>query len=195
MDSDEPKIEPSDSTEPDAADTTDYNKLYEDLQAQFHESYALSQKLFLTERAQRQTLYHYKRRVDALLDYIGDLEGRDPDFQQPMVEENQLIDIINKKPHLKDTLAPLLEIITGPAPREVPLKQRYNVDLATEEMIPDIINDELDSAELNPQDTEMWVRRNYSYLVVSKFRPLDIRGKGVREYVDLPLLKKKRKVN
>lgn len=170
-------------------DSIDYNRLYEELQAQFHESYAISQKLFLTERTQRQALYYHKRRIDALLDYLGELE----EDKEPEHDRNQILNIIQKKPHLEETLLPLLDIESGKPPSQIPLKQAYNIDLATEEMIPGIANDELDSAELNPQNTEMWVRRNYSYLVVSKFKPLDIRARGVREYLDVPLQKKKRR--
>lgn len=182
---------------PQDVDDTDYGKIYEDLQRQFFEVFALSQKLAVTEKAQRQTLYNYRRKIDALLDYSAELDGvEEENLDQPLVIDTEKINaIIQGNPKLGETLAPLLKIAENENPNEIEFKKSYAVNLAVDELIPDIRQDELDTVEVNPQETEMWVRRNYPHLVVSRFKPIEIRGKDVREYSD-PLTqmnKKKRR--
>lgn len=166
---------------------TDYNQIYELLQARFNKSYALSQKLFVTEKTQRQTLYHYKRRVNALLDVLRDIEGESAaNIDEPLnIDHDRLALLVTWQPELKECLQTALDISDGSmTPSQIPLKRSYGVNLAVDEMIPELPNDELDTIELNPQDTDMWIRRHFLHLVVSKFRPAEIRAKGVREYVD-----------
>lgn len=184
---------------PQEVDDTDYGKVYEELQLHFHEVYTVSQRLAVTEKAQRQTLYSYRRKIDALLDYMAELEGRDEEpIEQPLdLDSRRIEEILQKKPELKLTLEPLLQIAQNELPANIKFKKSYNANLAVDELIPDIRQDELDTVEVNPQETEMWVRRNYPHLVVSKFKPVEIRGKDVREYNDPNLLapKKKRRTN
>ncbi|GEQ70736.1 hypothetical protein JCM33374_g4415 [Metschnikowia sp. JCM 33374] len=172
----------------------DYNQIYEELQQRFNQSYAISQKLFIAEKTQRQTLYHYKRRLNALLDVLQDIEGDSTDIDEPLaIDTTRLSSIVAWRPELAQDLNPVLQMASDDLPSQIPLKRSYGVNLAVDEMIPEIPNDELDSIELNPHDTDMWTRRNFMHLVVSKFRPAEIRARGIKEYVDSSSLGSKRK--
>ncbi|SGZ56708.1 CIC11C00000001448 [Sungouiella intermedia] len=183
---------PHDSPEPE--EEIDYSKIYDALQERFNKVYSISQKLFVTEKTQRQTMYHYKRRNDAILDLLNELEDDEEISDEPLsIDEDKISQIIAAKPDLADVLDPVMKIASGQDPATIKVKDSYNVDLAVIEAIPDMVNDELDTVEVNPQDTEMWTRRNYAHLVLSKFKPVEIRGKGVREYINSPTLNTKRK--
>lgn len=171
----------------------DYNKIYEGLQERFNKAYAISQKLFITEKTQRQTLYNYKRQNNAILDFLAQLEEVDDDLDQPLeIDHNRIANLISLNSDLHQKLAPLLQMASEP-PQNVQLGGSYNVELTVNEMIPELVCDELDTVEVNPQDTEMWTRRNYSHLVLSKFKPVEVRSKGVREYIDSASLNTKRR--
>lgn len=178
-------------------DHVNYNKIYEQLQERFHKAYSLSQKLFITEKAQRQALYHSKRKNLALLEILRDVEKYEEAYDDlPLQIDSARIErLIEAKPFLKNTLEPLIRMGHHAPAATIELKPSYPVNLAVDEAIPEVENDELDSVELNPQETEMWNRRNFSHLVVSKFKPVEIRTKGVREYVDSPASSKRRKAN
>lgn len=194
MDSVKSESEPSAVPEQqiDKFDESDYSKIYEDLQEKFNKAFALSQKLFITDKTQRQTLYYYKRRNDAILDFLTDVD--DDGIEQLFeIDNERLANLVAMSPDLAQILSPLQQISSNEAPETVLLKELIHADLPVYEMIPDTVNDELDTVEVNPQDTDMWIRRNYAHLVISKFKPLEIRGKGVREYVDAPNLGGKRK--
>lgn len=189
----QPATEPTqDSHKPE--EEIDYNKIYEGLQERFNKVYSISQKLFVTEKTQRQTMYYYKRRNDALLDLLSEMEEESETDDLPMtIDGDRISQIISDNPDLTEILTPVLEMSSGQDPATIKMKESYNVDLAVVEAIPDMVNDELDTVEVNPQDTEMWTRRNYAHLVLSKFKPVEIRGKGVREYINSPTLNTKRK--
>lgn len=182
---------PQESQEPD--EEIDYSKIYDDLQEHFNKVYSISQKLFVTEKTQRQTLYYYKRRNDALLDLLSEMED-DYETDDPLnIYGDRISQIISAKPELAELLSPVSQIASGQDPATIKMKDSYNVNLAVVEAIPDTVIDEVDTVEVNPQDTEMWTRRNYAHLVISKFKPVEIRGKGVREYINSPTLNNKRK--
>lgn len=189
----QPATEPTqDSHKPE--EEIDYNKIYDGLQERFNKVYSISQKLFVTEKTQRQTMYYYKRRNDALLDLLSEMEEEIEIDDLPMtIDGDRISQIISDNPDLTEILSPVSEMASGQDPATIKMKDSYNVDLAVVEAIPDIVNDELDTVEVNPQDTEMWTRRNYAHLVLSKFKPVEIRGKGVREYINSPTLNTKRK--
>lgn len=171
----------------------DYSKVYEELLAQFNQAYLMSQKMFITEKTQRQTLYYYKRRNNALLDFLAKLDEDERIAATTDLDLQRINSVIAKKPELLETLTPLLQMASSLNHDDIQLKESYNVGLAVDEIIPELVGDELDIAEVNPQDTEMWTRRNYSHLVVSKFKPVEIRSKGVREYTEPPSLNNKRR--
>lgn len=173
----------------------DYNRIYDDLQDKFNKVYSISQKLYITEKTQRQTMYHLKRRNDAILDLLTELKASETEVSEEPVDldSDRLSAIMESKPELAQVLDPLLRMSKGEDAKNIQLKDSYNVDLAVTESVPEIVNDELDTVEVNPQDTEMWTRRNYAHLVISKFRPVEIRGKGVREYINSPNMNTKRR--
>lgn len=189
------ELEPSVSSQQEIEEfeESDYSKIYEELQEKFNKVFAVSQKLFITDKTQRQTLYYYKRRNDAILDFLDEIDEElvaDDPFD---LSKDRLDNLVSMSPDLAQILSPLQQIASNAAPDTVLVKELLHADLPVYEMIPDTVNDELDTVEVNPQDTDMWIRRNYTHLVISKFKPLEIRGKGVREYIDAPNLGGKRK--
>lgn len=174
-------------------DDCDYSKIYEELQEKFNKVFAVSQKLFITDKTQRQTLYYYKRRNDALLDFLAEVDNQETANEPFEIDNDRLTNLISLAPNLAQILSPLQKLSSHEAPESIQLKELLHADLPVYEMVPDTVNDELDTVEVNPQDTDMWIRRNYAHLVISKFKPLDIRGKGVREYIDAPAVGAKRK--
>lgn len=168
-------------------ESVDYAKVYDKLTDRFNQAYNESQALHLTEKAQRQTLYHYKRRNNALIDFLRSFDDGTYELlenERMMIDASRIENLISFQPALADTLNPILKLARGDPPETIHLDSSYEVNLIVDELIPELPNDELDAAELNPQELEMWTRRNFSHLVVSKFKPADVRAKGVREYVD-----------
>lgn len=172
-------------------DTIDYNRVYADLQEKYHLAYSRSQKLFVTEKAQRKTLYHYKRRINAILDLLADSENET--LPDPGIDADRISAVIQKEPALEKHLSLVLKIAAGEDEKTIPLKPSSLIDLAVNEMIPELTNDELDTVEMNPQDTDMWTRRNFSNLVISKFRPAVVNAKGVRDYYEESTNKRRRR--
>ncbi|QFZ28851.1 hypothetical protein EJF18_50068 [Clavispora lusitaniae] len=171
----------------------DYSKIYEQLQEKFNNEFAMSQKLFITEKTQRQALYYYKRRNDAILDLLADLEDDDPVNGPSPIDKDRVAHLMSLSPALANTLTPLHQILSSEDPTSITVKESLHTDLPVYEMIPDLANDELDTVEVNPEETDMWIRRNYAHLVISKFKPLEVRGKDVREYIDASSLGAKKK--
>lgn len=180
-------------TEVEEQDELDYSKIYEELQEKFNKVFALSQKLFITDKTQRQTLYYYKRRNDAILDFLAETDEEMIADEPFDISTERLDNLISMSPELAEILSPLKQMASNEAPETILVKELMHADLPVYEMVPDTVNDELDTVEVNPQDTDMWIRRNYAHLVISKFKPLEIRGKGVREYIDAPNVGGKRK--
>lgn len=169
------------------AESIDYYQVYDELMERFNKVYNESQVLHAAEKVQRQTLYQFKRRKNALIDFLRSFD--DSSFEllddSPMeVDAARIESLITFEPSLQNTLLPILQIARDELAQDVSLDESAGLGLIVDELIPELQYDELDAAELNPQDMEMWVRRNFSHLVVSKFKPADIRAKGVRDYVD-----------
>lgn len=163
----------------------DYSKVYDELLEQFNRAYHQSQTLYMTNKMQRQTLYHYKRRNNAMIDFLRSYDDGAYEALEdgPMpVDAARIESLIAFRPRLKSVLMPMLQIANEVPPEEIYLDDSYGLNLLVDELIPELPNDELDAAELNPQDLDMWTRRNFYHLVVSKFKPAEIRAKGVRDY-------------
>lgn len=174
----------------------DYNKIYDDLLKHFDAAYLRSRTLHLTEKVQRQTLYHYKRRVNALVDYLRLFDDGTHDVldtETMPVDKTRIENLILFDPSLKDVLTPVVQMADETDPAEIQVGQSYGVDLVVDELIPELPDDELDNAEMNPQEVELWARRNFSHLVVSKFKPADIKARGVREDSEVSSILPKRK--
>lgn len=172
----------------DQAEGRDYAKIFEKYQERFNQAYAISKKLFQTEKAQRQTLNYYYRRNNTLLDLLDKFETEQEQEESFDIDPARVANIIELNPQLGQSLTPLLNLSDSQV-----VKKSYKVNLVVAENVPELVNDDLDVIEQNPQDTEPWVRRNYSHLVVSKFKAIDVMTKGVRENADAALGSKKRK--
>lgn len=146
--------------------------VYDALVQQYRSAHRHSQKLFAAEKYQRQAAYLHQRRNNALLDVLG-LEAQDADAAFD-VQPQRVRRIMQLQPQLAAQLAPLLALDRP----ETDLRTAYNVELAVAEMLPALASDERDALELNPQDTEMWTRRNLPHLVSSKFVPVKFHGQG-----------------
>lgn len=175
-------------------DNKDYSKIFEKYQERFRKVYAISQKLFMTERAQRQTFNHYQRRNNALMDLLNEVEQ--PNNDQDILSDGDKLRLENLSelnPRLKNTLAPLLAI-EDPT-KNIKIKNSYKVNMLLHEGVPELISDDLDLVENNPQDSDFWIRRNYPHLVISKYKPIDLKPTGVHEHFEQsqPLKKGKRK--
>lgn len=191
---------PADRENPEAAndvtELTDYSKLYDTLLNRFNTVYHQSQTLHMTNKMQRQALYHYKRRNNALLDFIrvfDDPTYDDLDVESMPVDAARIESLVAFEPSLKVVLAPAVQIAKSVPASEIKLDHSFGANLAVDELIPELPYDELEAAEKNPQDIGIWSRRNFSHLVVSKFRPADVRARGVRDYASSDNLKRRRR--
>lgn len=167
----------------------DYAKIFEKYQDRFNRAYAISKKLFITEKSQRQTLNYYHRRNNTLLDLLDKFEEDDNGHDPFEINVARVANIIDLNPQLGQSLTPLLNFNDNQT-----VKKSYKVNLLVGENVPELVNDDLDTIEQNPQDTDPWVRRNYSHLVKSKFKSIDVMSKGVKENAEAAsLASKKRK--
>lgn len=180
----------------DVTEPTDYSKLYDTLLNRFNTVYHQSQTLHMTNKMQRQVLYHYKRRNNALLDFIrvfDDPTYDDLDVESMPVDAARIESLVAFEPSLKAILGPAVQIAKSVLASEIKLDNSFGANLAVDELIPELPYDELEAAEKNPQDIGIWSRRNFSHLVVSKFRPADVRARGVRDYASSDNLKRRRR--
>ena len=141
-------------------------------------------------------LYHYKRRNNALLDFIrvfDDPTYDDLDVESMPVDAARIESLVAFEPSLKAILGPAVQIAKSVLASEIKLDNSFGANLAVDELIPELPYDELEAAEKNPQDIGIWSRRNFSHLVVSKFRPADVRARGVRDYASSDNLKRRRR--
>lgn len=192
----EPATEPTieGNSEPDqiseedtVVESIDYYQIYDELMEKFNKVYNESQVLHAAEKVQRQTLYQYKRRKNALIDFLRSFDDSTFEFLDDLtmkIDEARIESLLMFDPSLKQKLMPILQIARDELAQDISLEDSAGLSLIVDELIPELQYDELDAAEMNPQEMEMWVRRNFSHLVVSKFKPADIRAKGVRDYVD-----------
>lgn len=178
-------------------DTKDYSKIFEKYQERFNKVYETSQQLFVSERAQRETLNYYQRRNNALLELLNQLEDNENTVEIDDIlndnDKSRIENIIEMNPNLKTLLDPLLHLEKG----NVQLKRSYKINLFLQESIPELVNDDIDLIESNPQSSDTWIRRNHPNLVISKYKPIDLKPSGIRETLEapIPLTKKKRKIS
>lgn len=188
-------------------ESKDYSKIFKKYQEKFDKVYSISQKLFLTEKAQRQTFHYYHRRNNALIDLIEKFDAKHPRESKNVIsssinndefisetDKSRIEKIIEINPRLKSTLTPLLSI--DDSTKETIFKNSYKINLILNESIPELINDDLDIIETNPQDSDNWVKRNYPHLVISKYKSIDLKIDGIKEnFKSQPMInKRKRKI-
>lgn len=188
-----------DNTQDPSSSNKDYAKLFEKYQDRFYRVYSVSQKLFQNEISQRQTLNFYQRRNNALIDLLDKFESKESitpatDQALPDEDKSRIENLIAMNPKLQKVLGPLLTIDDP----DQQFKETHKINLFVNEAIPDLINDDMSSFELNPQDIEPWVRRHYPNLVISKYKPLKISGNKFKETIDTgstTATKRKRKLS
>lgn len=183
----DPKEKEEDPIDP-TAPPKDYPKIYEKLQDRFKKAYIKSQQLFEIERNQRQTLSYYHRRNQAILSLLAELEPIDAQTTN-VIAPDRIRKIGEVAPRLKPILDPLVKLNSNKD--DQPISKNHYLNLYLVEKIPDLINDDMISLEINPQEVESWCRRHYPNLVASKYKPFLIQSTGINsEYTgsDYPLL-------
>lgn len=143
-------------------DSCDYYALLEQLQKQFSESYGKSIELYEAEQAQRQTMYFYQRRNNAVLEVLNDMQGEvDADIMSRT--SNRIENIIQMNPHLRQVLEPLVN-------ENATLSNAHKLNMYMHEGIPEIPHEGLEHYERNPQDLEPWACRHIPRVSNSKSR-------------------------
>ncbi|KAI5949723.1 hypothetical protein KGF57_004546 [Candida theae] len=137
-------------------------QLYHTLQEQFKVASSQLSSTFENEQSQRKTLSYFERRNQAILNILEHLEDNsttNDNFTSPNLFDTERINrIVEKVPRLAKTLSPLTQHPQLFANVAIPCNLLLNAYLI--ENIPDIINDDLTSIEINPQSIEAWCRRN-----------------------------------
>lgn len=172
------------------AEDQDYNKLMEHYQDKFYKAYTKSQALWKAEKVQRQALYAYQRKVNAILDLLSSYEEDNAVCENAARIENLCASLEN--PTVRRMLRSLRDLRST---AEISNLHRLNLYLT--ESIPDVVGDEVDHLEVNPQDAEAWVRRSYPHLVVSKFKPITVMSTSIQNTIEAtqgrPAPKRRRK--
>lgn len=162
-----------------STDTRDYNKLMEKYQLKFNIAYARSQSLWKAEKVQRRALYAYQRKVNALLELLNSYEEDPAPVDDDDIRILRLLEDKNINPSVKKILQPLQHF-----DEKTNISNSHRINLYLAETIPEVVGDEVDHLEVNPQEPEAWVRRHYPHLVVSKFRPVAVSSTFVQNSVD-----------
>ncbi|KAI5962229.1 uncharacterized protein KGF55_003305 [Candida pseudojiufengensis] len=168
------KPEPSQSIDPtnlpeseiDSKSLDEIQILYNQLQEKFKIVFTESNRLFENERNQRKTLAYYQRRNQAILDILEKFEeeeeneenGTKDDDTSKEIENNRIKQIISKVPRLKNTLSKLIDSDQF-KPDSNTLLNLYLI-----EKIPDLVNDEFISLEINPQSADLWCNKNTPFI-------------------------------
>ncbi|EGV64452.1 hypothetical protein PSN45_001521 [Yamadazyma tenuis] len=142
----------------------DISKVYNRLQEAFLAKYNRSSKLFAEERGQRELLNFYKRRNNALLDILAEAESEPAPVDDKELQA-RIENVVELNPNLKD-----LEVLKDIDSAKVSTKLKLS--LLLDESISDFQIDDSVNIEKNPEDIEFWLRRNYSNLVLSRFKPI-----------------------
>lgn len=159
----------------------DISKVYTELQDEFNRKYKKLIALFEQERKQREVLDFYQRRNNGIVDLIQELELQaNPQAQRPketdsedIIDEEELskrIDsILELNPSLM-SLTPLKAILANDPNFKVDSQLKFNLFL--HESVDELAANDLTKVEKNPQDIELWLRRNHPNLVLSRFKPI-----------------------
>ncbi|KAI5954496.1 hypothetical protein KGF54_002271 [Candida jiufengensis] len=147
--------------------------LYSQLQEKFKTVATSLNTTFENEKNQRKTLAYYQRRNQAILDILEKFEDEIPQETNGNIDSNEIeIDrlnqIISKVPRLKNTLS---KITT----KEEKLDSNTLLNLYLIEKIPDLINDEFISFEINPQSADVWCNQNTPF-INGDFKPMTLKS-------------------
>lgn len=162
----------------------DISKVYTRLQEEFSHKYNHLFKLFQEEKLLRETLAFYKRRNNALLDILAEAEPT------KNVLDEELILRVKNLVEMNPQLDALLEIQNLES-----LSKSTNVklNLLLEESIAELPVDDTIHVEKNPEDIELWLRRNQPNLVSSKFQPIYYKDHKIHGVEDDSSVKKRKK--
>ncbi|CCG23045.1 hypothetical protein CORT_0D01970 [Candida orthopsilosis Co 90-125] len=161
-------------------------QLYHTLQDRFKAVSTELSKTYEEEQNQRKTLSYYQRRNQAILNILEYLEdattanGNASDsFDTARVKQ-----IVEKVPRLAKKLSPLIQ---DASPSNTPISSSLLLNAYLMDHIPDLIDDDLASIEINPQSIESWCRRNQATistnLVPGGIKPVTIEMlKRLNEY-------------
>jgi hypothetical protein len=150
---------------------------YEHLQNQFNECYEISQRIFTEEQNQRQTLAFFQRRNNALLELICKVEP------QPSLQVTVDTARIEKIMETSNRLLNVLTLLVDFSP-ETEIDKLHYVNLYLNEMVPELVNDDISSVEINPQEVDSWVQRENLPVVPPEMKQIEIPACGMAmEYV------------
>lgn len=148
----------------------DISKVYNDLQEEFSSKYKKLMALFEQEKSQRQLLEAYQRRTNSVLDVLHQMESPDSEVLVDLSDTQARIDnLLELNPHLT-SLNHIKSILADSTDFHVNDTLKYN--LVLQEAINEIELNDLLLIEKNPQDIELWLRRNQPNLVLSRFKPI-----------------------
>ena len=148
----------------------DISKVYNDLQEEFSRKYKKLMALFEQEKSQRQLLEAYQRRTNSVLDVLHQMESPDSEVLVDLSDTQARIDnLLQLNPHLT-SLNHINSILADSPDFQVNDTLKYN--LVLQEAINEIELNDLLLIEKNPQDIELWLRRNQPNLVLSRFKPI-----------------------
>ncbi|XP_062811883.1 uncharacterized protein PRCAT00005208001, partial [Priceomyces carsonii] len=164
------KFEKTQDDDEDPEDISDYPKLFEKYQERFSKAYTISQKLFDIEKAQRETLSFYKRRNNAIIDTLCEMEekdatsslNKDKNSQITEIDKSRIENIISLNPRVSKYLSYVLN-----ESEDFKVSKSKEINLLINESIAELSQDDLINQEINPQDVESWCRRHYQNLVIS----------------------------
>ncbi|ODV81246.1 uncharacterized protein CANTADRAFT_36284, partial [Suhomyces tanzawaensis NRRL Y-17324] len=150
-----------------------FRNLYHQYKHQFKTAHDKSAELFSAEKAQRQALYYFQRRNNALLRILEEYNKVEDhlDLESNAFDDEKIVRIAHTAPRLSHILKPILDLQRG---QSIDVDRAHLVNLLVHETIPELINDDLLTIETNPQDPDNWCRRNVPNLVTAKFRPIKL---------------------
>lgn len=163
--------------EPEQEREVDLEQEFKNLLERFKAGYEISQKLFLEEQDQRQTLAYYQRRNNALLEMLSKFESQSN--LPTSIDDTRINKIIEQSSRLSKILTPLINFN-----HETKIDRLHYVDVFINETIPEQINDDLSGIEINPQSLESWIQHQKFDLISKNMKPIDIPATGIHsEYI------------
>lgn len=163
-------------TEPvlDTLGEIDYQATYKKLQKRFELILKASAALFDLENASRQTMAYYKRRNDAILDYLDTVEER----KQATLDKDRLDALVGQCPRIADTVLPIADLDNP----DLKIHKKHYENLYMTEQISDLVNDDASPLEVDPTLAQWWCQtHNRADLVLPQFRLADVPSEGIQE--------------
>jgi hypothetical protein len=122
-------------------------------------------------------LAFFQRRNNALLELICKVEPQPP--LQVSVDTARIEQIMEKSNRLLNVLTLLVDFSP-----ETEIDKLHYVNLYLNELVPDLLNDDISSLEINPQQVDSWVQRENLGLAPPDFKQIEIPASGlVQQYV------------